>query len=147
MPHHRRADRLDHVLVGREAGGEQLRVARQAGGDELLDEVDAHAAGQEEEQRIRLEAADLRQFGGVIELAELGINLLGHLALVITLEAGPRILAARIVGGDDHDVLETLVLHDLPTASCRLSFCQATLKKKGLHCSPAYCDGPALAEM
>jgi hypothetical protein len=94
---HRAADRLDHVLVGRETGA-KLGVARQAGGDELLDEVDAHAAGQEEEQRIGLGGANLRQFGGVVELAQFGINLVGHLAFVKTLEAGYRILAARIVG-------------------------------------------------
>ena len=50
--------------------------------DELLDEVDAHAAGQEEVHASRLGGADLRQLGGVVELAELGVDLGGDLALV-----------------------------------------------------------------
>src|SRR3954468_11670151 len=46
-PEHRLADGAHHVLIGGEARHDQLDLVGQPGGDELLDEVDAHAAGQE----------------------------------------------------------------------------------------------------
>ena len=52
----------------------------------------------------------MREFSGVVELAELGVNLLA-LAGVVTLESGHRILTARIVGRHDDDVFEALVLN------------------------------------
>ena len=109
---HRRADRLDHIFIGREARREELNVLGKASCHKLLDEVDAHAARQEEEQRIRLLRTDLRQFGRIVELSELGVDLF-RLTLVVALEAGDSILAARIIRRNDHDVAKALVLNVL----------------------------------
>ena len=110
---HRRADRLDDVFVGREARPEQLDRLGQARVGELLDEIDPHAAGQEDEHGVRLGRADLRQFGAVVELAHFGVDLVDHLALVGALEAVQVVLAARVVRGQQHDVLEALLGHHL----------------------------------
>src|SRR5215212_5721092 len=76
------------VLVRAESGHDQWHVARQAGGDELLDEIDAHAAGQEDVERVGLGGAYLGELGRVIELPELRVDLGGHVAFVEALEAG-----------------------------------------------------------
>ena len=105
-PGHRRADRVDDVLVGGEAGQQQRRVLAEAGADVLLDEVDAHAAGQEDVDRLRLGGADLGELGGVVELAELGVVLADDLALERALEAGERVLAGLVVRRDQVDALQ-----------------------------------------
>ena len=103
---HRRADRVDDVLVGREAGQQQRRVLAEAGADVLLDEVDAHAAGQEDVDGLRLGGADLGELGGVVELAELGVVLADDLALEGALEAGERVLAGLVVRRDEVHALQ-----------------------------------------
>jgi len=52
--------------------------ARHPRGDELLDEIDAHASRQEQ-YSASASPADLRQLGGVVELTELGVHLLDEL--------------------------------------------------------------------
>jgi hypothetical protein len=79
----------------------------------LLDEVDAHATGQERCTPHRLGGAQLGQLGTVVQLVEGGVGLLHHLAFVEALEPGQRILACRVVGRHQGNVLETLVGHDL----------------------------------
>ena len=106
---HGLAHGLDHVLVGREARADQLDALRQPRGHELLDEVDAHAARQEDVDRIGLGRADLGQLGRVVDLAQLGVDLLAGRGLVAALEADQRILARRIVGRHDEHLLEATV--------------------------------------
>jgi hypothetical protein len=77
-----------------EAGQQQHHVLAQAGADELLDEVDAHAAGQEDVQRLRLGGADLGQLGRVVQLAELGVVLADDLALEVRLKPASESLPA-----------------------------------------------------
>ena len=76
----------------------------------LLHEGDAHAAGQEEEHGIGAGSADLGDFGRVVGLAELGVDLAGQLALVVALEAVQRIRAGRIVWREDEHLLDALCL-------------------------------------
>ena len=90
--------------------------------DELLDEGDAHAAGQEEEQGVGLQCADLGEFGGVVELAEFGVwTSSATLPLVEALEAGDGILAPGVVGVTITTFLKPLSWTTLPTArgDCR----------------------------
>ena len=102
------ADRAEHVLAEGEAGAHhrdfdaRLRI--------LLHEGDAHAAGQEEEDGIGTRRADLRDLGGIVGLAELGVDLADQLALVVALEAVQRIRAGRIVRREDEDLLDALGL-------------------------------------
>ncbi len=77
-------------------------------------------------------AADLRQFGGVIELAELGVDLVRHLAFVEAAEAGHGILATRIVRRDDHDVLVALVLHDLADGFVQIVVLPGDIEEEGV---------------
>ena len=102
---HRLAHGLDHILVTRKTRADQLDALVQACRDELLDEADAHAARQEDVDRIGLGFTDLCQFRRVIHLTEFGVDLLIHWQFVATLEAVERILARRVVGGDDHHLL------------------------------------------
>ena len=115
-----------------EKPGANSCVSRDRPADELLDEVDAHAAGQEEEQGVRLDAADLRQFGGVVELAELGVDLFRDVALVETTEAGNGVLAARVVRGDDHDILVALVLHHLADGFVQVVVLPGDVEEEGV---------------
>ena len=103
---HRRTDRIDDVLIRREARQQQRRVLAEPGADVLLDEVDAHPAGQEDVDGLRLGGADLGELGGVVELAELGVVLADDLALERSLEAGERVLAGLVVRRDQVDALQ-----------------------------------------
>jgi hypothetical protein len=116
-PRHRRADRTDHVLVGGKARQQQRHVLAEAGADELLDEIDPHAAGQEDVEHLRLGGADLGQLGGVVELAELGVVLADDLALEGALEAGERVLAGLVVRRHQVDALHAALVREL---ACRL---------------------------
>ena len=71
-----------------------------AGSDVLLDEVDAHAARQEEEHGVGLGGADVGDLRREVELAELDVDFVGDLALVELLETVERLAPARIVGRD-----------------------------------------------
>ena len=53
----------------------------------MLDEVDAHAAGIEEEHAVGIGRAHLRDLGGVIELAEGRVGLADDLARTIDYQA------------------------------------------------------------
>ena len=64
---------------------------------ELLDEVHAHAAGHEGEDRFGLQGGDLRELGLEVERVERNVDFLDDLALVVALEAGERVLAGLIV--------------------------------------------------
>ena len=119
-PEHGIAHAADHVLVRTEAGRDQLDVLRQAGADELLDEIDAHAAGQEDVQGIRLGGAHLGELGRIVELAELGVDLVGNPALVEALESGERVLAGLVIWRDEVRALVSLVGGVL---ACRLMEC------------------------
>jgi hypothetical protein len=92
-----------------EARHYQRHVLGQARGDELLDEIDPHAARQEDVERVGLRRAHLGELGGVVELAELGVHLGHHAALVEALEAGQGILAGLVVGRDQVGVLVAFV--------------------------------------
>jgi len=46
----------------------KLHFLRQAGGDELLDEIDPHAAGKEDVHGLGLGGADLGELGRIVEL-------------------------------------------------------------------------------
>ena len=81
----------------------------------LLHEGDAHAAGQEEEHAVGARGADLRDLGGIVGLAELGVDLADQLALVEALEAVQRIRAGRVVRRQDEHLLDAL----LSRRSCR----------------------------
>ena len=110
---HGLAHGLDDVLVRRETGAEQHSLLGQTGRHILLDEVDAQAARQEDEHRVGFGRADLGQLGAVVQLVQRGVGLHGHFTLEVTLEAGQGVLARGVVGGDQGDLLEALVLHDL----------------------------------
>ena len=105
---HRLADRAHDVLVGDEARHHQRHLGGEPGGDELLDEVDAHAARQEGVERGGLGGADLRQLGGVVELVQLGVDLGRDRAAEAALEAGGGVLARGIVRRDQVGVLVAL---------------------------------------
>ena len=111
---HRIAHRADDVLVGAPQRHDELHVLREPGGDELLDEVDPHAPGQEDVERLGLQGADLREFGSVIELAELCVHLVDELALEVALEPSRGIVAANVVGGKKKHVLQVLARDVLP---------------------------------
>ena len=76
-PEHRITHRRDDVLVRGKAGQQQRDVFRQSCRHELLDEVDAHAAGEEDEHDFGLGGPQLCQFGGEIQLTELDVDLVG----------------------------------------------------------------------
>ena len=99
----------DDVLVGAKAGQHHLGVFVQTSGHKLLDEVDAHASGQEEVKHIGLGRANFSQLGRVVQLAQLGIDLSGHLAFVETLETRQGVFARLVVGGDQISRLEAPV--------------------------------------
>ena len=71
---------------------------------ELLDEVHAHAARQEGEDRVGLGGGDAGQLRRVIELAERHVHFVEGFAAELMLEAGGGVLAGLIVG-HDHDYL------------------------------------------
>ena len=99
----------DDVLIGSERRGDQRDVLVQARGHELLDEVDAHAAGLEDVDRFGLGRAQLGQLGGEVQLPDLGVDLVGQRLLVQALEAVERVLARGVVGRHDHDLVVALV--------------------------------------
>ena len=99
---HRITHRADDVGVGTDPGGKQCGVLGQTATHELLDEVDAHATGQKEEHRLRTAGTDLRQLSRIIELSELGIELINNATLVERFEPRHRIFA-RLVIGRDHE--------------------------------------------
>ena len=82
----------------------------------MLDEVDAHAAGIEDDDGLRLRRADLRDLCRVIELAHGRVDLARNIALVVALDAGEHVLASGIVGRHHVDVLQALVLQVLADA-------------------------------
>jgi len=88
------ANRADDVWSEENPGVISWMSFDRAGGDELLDEVDTHAARQEDVHGLGLGRAHLRQLGRVVELAELGIHLAGDRALVEALEAPSESLPA-----------------------------------------------------
>ena len=90
-----------------------LILSAKPGLAELLDEVDAHAAGQEHENGVGLRRRDLGELGGVIELVERDVDFVGHLALVVALEAGELILAGLIVRRHQEHLLEAGILRVL----------------------------------
>ncbi|MPM96492.1 hypothetical protein SDC9_143655 [bioreactor metagenome] len=110
---HCRTDGLDHILVTREARCEQGRALEHARLRVLLDEVDAHAAGQEDVQRVCAGCADLGNLGGVVDLADLGVDLILKRTAVDALEAIQVILARRVIGRNDHHVLVALLVGKL----------------------------------
>ena len=107
------------VLLGGEGGlvhgegGEEDHLVGQAGLAELLDQVHAHAARHEGEDRVRLLRRELGEFGREVELAERNIDLVDDLALEVALEAGDRVLAGLIVRHEQNDALEIAVLRHL----------------------------------
>ncbi|MNX90623.1 hypothetical protein D3C86_1226800 [compost metagenome] len=98
------------VLVGGKLARQQAGLVRDACGAVLLGEVDPHAAGQEEVHGVGLLFAQARDFHREVELAQLGVELLDHLALEEPFEARGGIAPGRIVGRDQHHALELLVL-------------------------------------
>src|SRR5262249_52048351 len=101
--------RGNDVLICREGGGYQSGLLPESRGGELLDEVDAHAARQEKEHGIRRRCADLREFSGVVELAQARVHLVDGGAGVGALETRDQVLARWIVGRDQEDFFETFV--------------------------------------
>ena len=63
----------------------------------LLEEADPHAAGKKEIDAVRIAGADLCDFGGIVRLAQLGIDFGRNLAVVKRLEPGQRIGARRVI--------------------------------------------------
>ncbi len=102
------AHRLQDVLIEAEGGADKGQIHARI--PVLLQEGDPHAAGQEEEHAVGPAGADLGDLGGVILLSEPGIDLARDLALVEALEAGERILAGRVVGGEDEGFREARVI-------------------------------------
>ena len=117
---HRFAHRTDDVFVGRKTAGDQRDVLGQACAHKLLDEVDAHGTWQKEIHRIRLGRAQLGKLGGVVDLPDLGVDLVGHLALVLALEAGDAVLARRVVGRHHHHAAKFLIGSKLPSCLVEL---------------------------
>ena len=93
-------------------GGErrQERNRGEPGLTILLDQVHAHAAGHEGEDRFRLVGGDLGEFGGEIELAEGRVDLIDNLALEVALEAGEGVFARLVVRRQQEGGLVALVL-------------------------------------
>ena len=101
--------RRQRQFIDRERGQEGDLVG-EAGLAELLDEVHAHAAGDEGKNRVRAGRGNARELGGVIELAKRHIHLVEDFAAEFVLEAGGRVLAGLIVRHDDDDLLEPGIL-------------------------------------
>ena len=76
---------------------------------ELAHEVHAHAAGHEGVDRIRFQRGDAGQFGGEVELAELGEDLVGDFAFVEALDARHRVLAGLVVRRDQDEAAIALL--------------------------------------
>ena len=76
----------------------------------LLDQVDAHAARHEREQRIGLGGGDVGELGREIELPQRRVDLVYDLALELALDAGQRVLAGLVVGRHQKQALVALVL-------------------------------------
>ncbi len=89
------ADRLKDVLVEGEGRPDQRDA--DTGFGTLLHEGDAHAAGQEEEDAVRAARADPRDPGGVVGLAEPGIDLARRSTFIKALVAGDGVGAGGIV--------------------------------------------------
>ena len=104
--------RRQRRLVDRERRQERDFVGK-AGLPVLLDEVHAHAAGNEAEHRVRFGRRDPRQLGRIIKLAERHVDLVEHLAGEFVFEAGGGVLAGLIVRHDDNHLLHAGVLRVL----------------------------------
>ena len=110
---HRVAHSIDDVVLKIEAESEEGNFAKQAVLLVLLDEIDAHATGQEDEHAIRIGRANLGDFRAVVQLIDLGVDLGGNRPLVVTLEARHRIAARHKIGYHSHHRLQAPVLHVL----------------------------------
>ena len=88
--------RRQRRLVHRE-GGEERDPVGEAGLAVLLDEVHAHAARHEGEDRVGLRGGDLGELGREVELVQRDVDLVDDLALEVALEAGDRVLAGLVV--------------------------------------------------
>ena len=110
----------------------------------LPDELHAHAAGIEDEHRLRVLRAQLRDLGLVVGLAELGVDLLDDVALVVALEARHHVLAGLVVRREHVQVVDALSCRNLPIASGVWSLFQEVEKYSSLHWLPASGLAPAL---
>ena len=138
---HGLAHGTNHVFIRRKTAGDQGDVFGQTRPYELLDEVDAHGAGQEEIHGIGLGGAQLGQLGRVVDLPHLGVDLVGHLALELALEAGERILARGVVGGDQHHAAKFLVGRKLAGGFVKLVVLVSRAKKVGVALRPCQLAG------
>ena len=77
---------------------------------ELLDEIHAHAARQEHEDRLGRGRGDLGELRRIVELVERDIDFVEHLALEVALEPGERVFARLVVRRHDERLLDPLVL-------------------------------------
>ncbi len=76
----------------------------------MLEEGDPHATGQEEIDRVSTRGADLRNLGGIVGLAQFGVDFTSQLAAIHAFVAGQRVLARWIVGRQDEAVLQRSVI-------------------------------------
>ena len=98
----RLADRLQDALIEGEGRPDERNV--EAGLGILLEEGDAHAAGQEEVHAVGARGPDLRDLRRVLVRAQLGVDLVGDRALIEALVAGEHVPAGGIVGREDEAV-------------------------------------------
>ena len=110
-------DCLQQAFVKGECGPEYRDGLIEAGLGVLFEKIDAHAAGQEEKNGVRFGGAQGSDFRGVIRLSKFGVNLTGDGTLVVALESGQVVLAGRIVGRQQVDLLKPgfgdVFTHDL----------------------------------
>ena len=84
---------------------EERDLVGEAGLPILLDEIDAHAAGQEGEDGVGICRGNARELGRIIELAERHIHLVENFAGELVFETRGGIFAGLIVRHDDNDFL------------------------------------------
>ena len=107
------ADRAQDTLVKAERRAHHVFVDARAG--PLFHERNAHAARQEEIDSIRIRGTDLRDLGGIIGLAQLGVNLVHDLALEGAFKASHAVDARRIVGRHQEHFPDPVVIGPQPT--------------------------------
>src|SRR5690606_28032917 len=90
--------------------GQHRKLAQHSGLAHLLDEINAHATRVEDEQGVGARSLQLDDFGRVVGLAQLGVQLFDHLALEVALEALEHFFAGLIVGRHQEDLAVTLLL-------------------------------------
>ena len=99
------AHRTQNPLVKRKAGTVNRDGLVQTGLFVLFEKIDAHAARQEKEHRVRIRRPQRGDFRRIVGLIEGGVDFACDIAFVVPLEAGQMVLACRIVGGQEVDIL------------------------------------------